>query len=127
MRTGKIGLRKFLYERKVPDVRDSRCGCRRGEETVRHVLTDVLTECPRFKEMRKTMWAREVRKARRIFVGQRRFPLLFLLHHHHLELNSQTIKPTVTRLSYILHDSSISRDPHLLILSGANPRRTRVQ
>ena len=60
MRTGKIGLRKFLYERKVPNVEDARCGCRRGEETVRH----VLTECPRFKEMRRTMWAREVRKAR---------------------------------------------------------------
>ena len=47
------------------------------------------------------------------FVGRRRFPLLFL-YHHHRELNSQTIKPTVARLSYILHDSSISRDPHLL-------------
>lgn len=60
MRTGKIGLRKFLHERKAPGVEDARCGCKRGEETVRH----VLTECPRFKEMRKTMWANEVRKAR---------------------------------------------------------------
>ena len=60
MRTGKIGLRKFLYERKVPGVEDARCGCKRGEETVRH----VLTEGPRFKEMRRTLWAREVRKAR---------------------------------------------------------------
>ena len=60
MRTGKIGHRKFLYERKVPDVEDARCGCRRGEKTVRH----ILTECPRFKEMRRTMWAREARKAR---------------------------------------------------------------
>lgn len=34
--------------------------CKRGEETVGH----VLTECPQFKEMRKTMWANEVRKAR---------------------------------------------------------------
>ncbi len=32
----------------------------------------------------------------------------------HLEIISQSIKPTVERLSYILHDSSISRDPHLL-------------
>ena len=57
MRTGKIGLRKFLH---VPEVKGTRCGCRRGEETLRH----VLTECTRFKEMRRTMWAREVRKAR---------------------------------------------------------------
>ena len=35
-------------------------------------------------------------------------------HYHHLEIISQSIKPTVERLSYILHDSSISRDPHLL-------------
>ena len=48
-----------------------------------------------------------------IFVGQKRFPLLFFFYHH-LELNSQSIKPTVERLSYIFHDSSISRDPHLL-------------
>ena len=60
MRTGKVGLRKFLYERKIPDVEAARCGCRRGEETVRH----LLTECLRFKEMRRTMWAREVKKAR---------------------------------------------------------------
>ena len=49
----------------------------------------------------------------RIFVGQRRFPLLFL-YHHHRELNNQSTKLTVARLSYIFRDSSISRDPHLL-------------
>ena len=51
MRTGKIGLRKFLHERNVPKVKDARCGCRRGEETVRH----VLTECTRFKKIRRTI------------------------------------------------------------------------
>ena len=51
------------------------------------------------------------------FVGQRRFPLLFL-YHHHLEIINQSIKPTVERVSYILHDSSISRDPHLLTISA---------
>ena len=52
-------------------------------------------------------------KLSRIFVGQRRFLLLFFFYHH-LELNSQSIKPTFEQLSYIFHDSSISRDPHLL-------------
>lgn len=56
----KIGPWKFLYECKVPNVEDVRYECRRGEVTVRH----VLTECPRFKKMRRTMWAKEVRKAR---------------------------------------------------------------
>lgn len=60
MRTGKIGLRKFLYERNVPDIEDTECACGEGEETVRH----VLTECSQFSELRKIMWADEVRKAR---------------------------------------------------------------
>ncbi len=34
--------------------------------------------------------------------------------YHHLQIISQSIKPTVERLSHILHESSISRDPHLL-------------
>ncbi len=34
--------------------------------------------------------------------------------YHHLEITSQSIKSTVERCSYILHDSSISRDHHLL-------------
>ncbi len=33
---------------------------------------------------------------------------------------SQSIKPTVERLSYILHDSSISRDPHLLTVVSSH-------
>ena len=57
-------------------------------------------------------------KLSRIFVGQRRFPLLFFFYHH-LEIINQSIKPTVERLSYILHDSFISRDPHLLTKAGA--------
>lgn len=45
-----------------------------------------------------------------IFVGQRRshFSSRF---YHHLELISQSIKPTAERSSYIFHDSSITRDP----------------
>ena len=30
---------------------------------------------------------------------------------------NQSIKPTVERLSYIVHDSFLSRDPHLLTIS----------
>lgn len=35
--------------------------------------------------------------------------------YHHLELNNQSIKPTVKQLFYVFHDSSISRDFHLII------------
>ena len=52
-------------------------------------------------------------KLSRIFVGQRRFPLLFFFYHH-LELNSQSIKLKAERLSHISHNSFIGRDPHLL-------------
>lgn len=45
-----------------------------------------------------------------------RFPLLFLFYHYqHLKKISRLIKPTVELLSYILHDSSISRDPTFVI------------
>ena len=36
------------------------------------------------------------------------------MFYHHPEIISQSIKPTVERLSYIFRDSSISRDPQLL-------------
>ncbi len=60
MRTGKISLRKFLYERNVPNIEDTEYACREGGETVRH----VLTECSQFSKLRKIIWADKVRKAR---------------------------------------------------------------
>lgn len=38
-------------------------------------------------------------------------------YHHHLEILSQSIEPTVERFSYILRDSYISSEPHLLTLA----------
>lgn len=52
-----------------------------------------------------------------VFVEQRLFPRL-LTFYHHLEFHSQSIKPTVERLSYIFYGSSIGRDLHLLIKSN---------
>ena len=37
-RTGKIGLRAFLFERKVPGIATLLCECRTAEETVAHLL-----------------------------------------------------------------------------------------
>ena len=58
---------------------------------------------------------RSVHEAIPHIYGANAIPTFFLFHdYHHLELNNQAIKPTVERLSYILHDTSISRDSHVL-------------
>ena len=56
MRTGKIGLRKFLYERRVPGVEDKGCDlCRQGEQTVHH----ILSTCRKFRAERESTWKEE--------------------------------------------------------------------
>jgi tubulin alpha len=49
MRTGKIGLRYYLYQRGVPDIQDGDCHCGRATQTVRH----VLLACPLFRDLRQ--------------------------------------------------------------------------
>ena len=48
MRTGKIGLNRFFYERNVQSVEGTDSACGEGEDTVRQ----ILTECSQFGEMR---------------------------------------------------------------------------
>ena len=53
MQTGKIGLRKFLYEQRVPEVEHKGCDlCGGGEQTVHH----ILSMCRNFKVERKDTW-----------------------------------------------------------------------
>lgn len=40
MRTEKIGLRGFLFQRNVPGIGDGRCICRQGNQTFKHVLLE---------------------------------------------------------------------------------------
>lgn len=47
MRTGKIGLRAFLFERRVPDVMTPVCACGDGRETARHVAAYCQLETTR--------------------------------------------------------------------------------
>ena len=58
LRTAKIGLKAFLYSRKA--VESPSCPCRRGRQTVKH----VLFECSKLKELRRGLWTDEVRKAK---------------------------------------------------------------
>jgi hypothetical protein len=49
MRTEKIGLRDFLYQRGVPEIIDPHCVCGEGRQTVMH----VLMRCRRFQDLRR--------------------------------------------------------------------------
>jgi hypothetical protein len=44
IRTEKVGLRSFLYERRVPDVDSPTCQCLGGRQTARHIVLN----CPRY-------------------------------------------------------------------------------
>ena len=46
-RTGKIGLGKFLYDRKVPGFETAQCRCRAGFETPRHIVLYCMEEASR--------------------------------------------------------------------------------
>jgi hypothetical protein len=51
-RTGKIGLAKFWYTRKVPGVLSAQCECGRGEETARHMALFCTRERERHQHLR---------------------------------------------------------------------------
>jgi ribonuclease HI len=61
MRTGRIGLRHYLFSRNVPDIEDDRCGCRQSPQTVAH----ILLSCRRYTQLRKTIWVEEDDKGKK--------------------------------------------------------------
>jgi hypothetical protein len=46
-RTGRIGLAKFLYNRKAPGIQSAQCRCGLGEETPRHMALYCTEEAGR--------------------------------------------------------------------------------
>jgi hypothetical protein len=52
MRTGKIGLRQFLFDRKVPEIPNPQYECGRGNQSVPH----ILLACEEFKDLRREIW-----------------------------------------------------------------------
>ncbi|KAI6777555.1 zinc knuckle, partial [Emericellopsis cladophorae] len=48
MRTEKIGLNDFLFNRRAPDATDANCPCREGRQTVSH----VLLRCRKYRQLR---------------------------------------------------------------------------
>jgi len=59
MRTGKIGLRQFLYRRRIPGIETERCQCGQGPQTISH----VLFVCRSFVELRYGYWKEEMKRA----------------------------------------------------------------
>ena len=55
LRTGKVGLRDFLFSRRVPQVESPECLCGQGRQTVAH----VLLSCRRHAEERERLWTDE--------------------------------------------------------------------
>ena len=55
MRTGKIGLRKYLHNRKVPDVDNPMCQCGQAPQSVTH----VLIHCSMIRQFRRETWKEE--------------------------------------------------------------------
>ena len=67
LRTGKVGFRAFLYQRRVPGVDDPNCDC--GEEmTVEH----VLLRCVKWKELRDIKLGGQNRSSLRGLLGTRK-------------------------------------------------------
>ena len=54
MRTEKIGLRDFLWKRRVPEVDDPGCDCGEGRQTVDH----ILLRCRTYNDIRRRVFGR---------------------------------------------------------------------
>jgi hypothetical protein len=52
MRTEKIGLRDFLWRRRVPGFEDPGCVCGEGRQTVSH----VLLRCRNYRDLRRSVF-----------------------------------------------------------------------
>lgn len=51
IKTGKIHLKKFLYQQNIPDIEDTKCICRKRKKTVRYIPTNYL----QYSKLRKIM------------------------------------------------------------------------
>jgi hypothetical protein len=73
-RSGKIGLRAFLFERKVPGVATPLCDCGESQETVRHLLQGC-TSHPEAEQLHETVGPLQA-LLRRLQTGKGARPIL---------------------------------------------------
>jgi hypothetical protein len=64
IRTGKVGLRAFLFERKVPNVATPRCLCGEAPETAAHLVLDCRDLAQPREELRRLMSPKAMRTYR---------------------------------------------------------------
>jgi hypothetical protein len=64
IRTGKVGLRAFLFERKVPDIATPRCPCGDAPETTAHLVLDCQDLTQQREELRRLMAPKAMRTYR---------------------------------------------------------------
>jgi hypothetical protein len=64
IRTGKVGLRSFLFERKVPEVATPWCICGEAPETAAHLVLDCRDLAEQRQELRRTLAPRAMRTYR---------------------------------------------------------------
>jgi hypothetical protein len=64
IRTGKVGLRAFLFERKVPDVASPRCPCGEAPETAAHLALDCRDLVQQREELRRLIAPKAMRTYR---------------------------------------------------------------
>ena len=59
IRTGKVGLRAFLFERKVPEVATPRCPCGDAPETAAHLVLDCRDLTQQREDLRQSLSPRD--------------------------------------------------------------------
>jgi hypothetical protein len=64
IRTGKVGLRAFLFERKVPEVATPQCPCGEAPETAAYLVLDCHDLAPQREDLRQLMFPRALRTYR---------------------------------------------------------------
>jgi len=64
IRTGKVGLRAFLFERKVPDVATPRCLCGEAPEYKAHLVLDCRDLAQQREELRRLLSPKAMRTYR---------------------------------------------------------------
>jgi retron-type reverse transcriptase len=64
IRTGKVGLRAFLFERKIPEVATPRCPCGEAPETAAHLALDCRDLTQQREELQRQMAPKAMRTYR---------------------------------------------------------------
>jgi hypothetical protein len=60
IRTGKVGLRAFLFARKVPEVATPHCRCGDAPETPQHLVLDCVELTEARRQLQQRLWPQAI-------------------------------------------------------------------